>query len=153
MEDNFKSKRLSLSIIKDEIDCNFDDVWMFLGNVSWRHIFYAWTFPRMSPKVGRLHRAWIRTGRDVTSVTASKKERFVGYTVTLNGSKMWEERKEEPFQCHQETKEGIDTGITNYWLRKEEDIPLKFHDLCHVLYFSSWKSCLGTSYVYYRFRK
>merc|ERR1712032_1798953 len=26
------------------------------------------------------------------------------------------------------------------------------NDLCHELYFSSWKYCLGTSYVYYRFR-
>merc|ERR1719444_722230 len=26
------------------------------------------------------------------------------------------------------------------------------NDLCHELYFSSWKYCLGTSYVYCRFR-
>ena len=26
------------------------------------------------------------------------------------------------------------------------------NDLCHELYFSSWKCCLGTSYVYCRFR-
>merc|ERR1712060_263329 len=26
------------------------------------------------------------------------------------------------------------------------------NDLCHELYFSSWKCCLGTSYVFCRFR-
>jgi heme/copper-type cytochrome/quinol oxidase subunit 1 len=41
----------------------------------------------------------------------------------------------------------------NFWHFTKNNLWEPINDLCHVLYFSSWKSCMRTSYVYCRFRK
>merc|ERR1711920_351224 len=40
----------------------------------------------------------------------------------------------------------------NFWNFTKNNLWEPINDLCHELYFSSWKCCLGTSYVYCRFR-
>merc|ERR1712113_1034893 len=42
---------------------------------------------------------------------------------------------------------------SNFWNFTKNNLWEPINDLCHELYFSSWKCCLGTSYVYCRFRK
>merc|ERR1711963_1357764 len=40
----------------------------------------------------------------------------------------------------------------NFWSFTKNNLWEPINDLCHELYFSSWKRCLGTSYVFCRFR-
>ena len=52
-----------------------------------------------------------------------------------------------------ETDEGLLFLKSYYfWNFTKYNLWEPINDLCHVLYFSSWKSCMGTSYVYCRFR-
>merc|ERR1712157_138765 len=41
----------------------------------------------------------------------------------------------------------------NFFFLSKNDLWEPINDLCHELYFSSWNSSLGTSYVYCRFRR
>merc|ERR1711865_1143435 len=41
----------------------------------------------------------------------------------------------------------------NFWNSTKNNLWDPINDLCHELYFSSWNSSLGTSYVYCRFRR
>merc|ERR1711963_1320070 len=41
---------------------------------------------------------------------------------------------------------------SSFWNFTKNNLWEPINDLCHELYFSSWICCLGTSYVYCRFR-
>merc|ERR1711879_735140 len=44
----------------------------------------------------------------------------------------------------------LSSSSSSFWNFTKNNLWEPINDLCHELYFSSWKSCLGTSYVYCR---